>query len=127
MEKIGLLIFLVVFTISIKAETPSEDKIECTKISKSCSICSDGTKRDPKDQKKILEMSDYACAKGDSSHDKKPRSFMDKDTCINLSAFCSICADQKFRFVQKDDRYKNLQEISSDLYECATEPRTKIY
>lgn len=99
-------------------------ELECKKISSVCQVCNDTTKRSLDATKKELQVSDYACAVGDMHFDKKNKSFMSKDTCVNLSEFCSVCADQSFRYVKKEERHRPLQVISSDLYECATDPRT---
>lgn len=129
MIKAVTILMMLVFSFCLLAKEGKKSRTEpvCKTISSSCSICDDGKKREPKNKKKILEISDYACASGDIHFDKKTKSYLGKETCINLSEFCSVCADQKFRFVKKEERLKNLQEIQSDLYECSTRPKTRIY
>jgi len=89
----------------------------CKQLSKNCSICNDGIMRTPlvalkKDFKSNLKISAYACATG------KSKSI--KNKCKILSDFCKICSDGSFKFTMDDSK------ITSDLYECATNPRTKI-
>jgi hypothetical protein len=123
-----LLMLIFIFANPTRAEEKSKKtEIVCIKISSSCFVCSDGSKRPSLKSDKILEISDYACASGDRDWDKKKRkSYLDKSTCVSLSAFCAVCADNEFRFVKKDNQLRPLEKISSDLYECATAPRTQM-
>ncbi len=98
-------------------------KPTCKRLSEDCTICSDGVKRPPigtaygddvsvdTERKKVLLLGDYDCAANDEA--KKA-----KDGCRMLSDFCRICPNDRY-FYKKTDH-----SIRTDLYECATKPRT---
>jgi hypothetical protein len=41
--------------------------------------------------------------------------------CIRLRSYCAVCEDGKY-YSPKSQR-----ELSSDLYECATRPRARVF
>ena len=104
----------------------------CKKLSMGCAICSDGkmyvpTRKGSKVTSKRLNVSPYVCAnsKGPVWNDKRiPASKLKeayKNGCRILSDFCAVCKDNSYIFI------KNGIKIDTDLYACATSPRTRIY
>jgi hypothetical protein len=113
---------LTILFLGLALNSVMAKELTCKDLNKTCAICPDKKKRDAKTKKKILTLSDFACASGQEKENTK--SYLDATTCLPLSDFCTVCADGKFRFIKSDNKYKALEEISSDLYECATSPRT---
>ena len=87
----------------------------CKKLTNLCSICSDGVKRVPGGNK-IAKFSDYQCAaRGKAAFFTAKKA---KKNCRTLSDYCAVCKGDKFIFTKTGNR------IQSDLYACATSPRT---
>ena len=96
----------------------------CKGLSSKCAICSDGKMRaSTRKGSKELRISSYACAtRGTPLWNGKrvpaSKKGLFKNKCRVLSDFCAVCKDNSYIFV------KNGIKIDTDLYACATSPRT---
>lgn len=87
----------------------------CKKLTNLCSTCSDGVKRVPGSSKRA-KFSDYKCASGGESVLLVPK-YRNKN-CKAISDYCAVCKGNTFIFTKTGNR------IESDLYACATSPKT---
>ena len=99
---------------------------DCRALTDQCAICSDGkmrasaTKKGDKEAAE-LQLTPYICATKGKSQLKKIRAkkiAANIKDCKVLSDFCAVCKDDSFVFTNDGSK------ITSDLYECATTPRT---
>jgi hypothetical protein len=94
-----------------------------TKLNARCSVYSNGQKVragfEAQENVKLLEISDFECAALGLRENERQKVLMSKG-CVEVSDFCSVCADGGFK------SRRTGRHLKSDLYECASGPRTVI-
>lgn len=113
----------IFFTLNVFAATEGAKTTKvspsCVKLSAGCSICTDGQKRTPgNDRGKPLSdsVTDFDCAVGIKAKSAKKA---ETKECKKISDYCSVCPDGSFEFNE------GKKKIISDLYACATSPRVE--
>jgi len=130
-----ILLMLLAVPATLDAAKPAASQtvaLKCLIVTSQCAVCDDGTlwapgaltKKGQKRKGAPLKLGSYACVNsGEMKLGKSDEmtTVVQGKKCMRLRPYCAVCEDDKFYSP------KTQHELTTDLFECATHPRTTLY